>query len=117
MRKPILLAVVAVLVGAMYFFAPKSDTTGEQAQSLVAAGALLVDVRSPEEFQAGHIPGARNVPIDALGARMSELGPQSTPIVVYCHSGGRSAQAQRLLRDAGFSNVHNLGAMSAWPAN
>lgn len=81
----------------------------------MADGALLVDVRSPQEFAAGHIEGARNIPIDTLSARLGELGPPaSTTVVVYCQSGGRSTQAARTLRDAGFTSVHNLGPMSAW---
>lgn len=113
--KPILLGGVAVLVAAMYFFSPRGDTVAPQAQSLVTAGALLLDVRSPEEFAAGHIEGARNIPVGVLSARLGELGPPATTsVVVYCQSGGRSTKAAGLLRDAGFTSVHNLGPMSAW---
>lgn len=113
--KPFILGGAAILVAAMYFFAPRGDTPSGTAQALVADGALLVDVRSPQEFAAGHIEGARNIPIDTLSARLGELGPPaSTTVVVYCQSGGRSTQAARTLRDAGFTSVHNLGPMSAW---
>lgn len=113
--KPFILAGVAVLVAAMYFFAPRGDTAPAKAQSLVAEGALLVDVRTHEEFAAGHIEGARNIPVGSLSARLGELGPPaSTTVVVYCRSGARSTQAARVLRDAGFKSVHNLGPMSAW---
>jgi phage shock protein E len=113
--KPILLGAVAVLVAAMYFFAPRGDTPAAKAQALVAEGAVLVDVRSPGEFAAGHIEGARNIPVDTLATRTAELGPPaSTTVVVYCQSGARSTNAARTLRDAGFKSVHNLGPMSAW---
>jgi phage shock protein E len=115
--KPIFLGVFAIAVAAMYFFAgTRSDAPAVgKARELVAAGALLVDVRSPTEFQAGHIEGARNIPIDTLSARLGELGPPaSTSVVVYCQSGGRSTKAAAILRDAGFTAVHNMGPMSAW---
>lgn len=113
--KPFLLGGFAVLVLAMYFFAPRGDTSAAKAQSLVAAGAVLLDVRTPGEFARGHIEGARNIPIDSLGARLADLGPPaSTTVVVYCQTGARSTRAARTLRDAGFTSVHNLGPMSAW---
>ncbi len=93
---------------------PGSNTkvTGDEARAAVAAGALLVDVRSPEEFAGGHIDGARNIPIDSLTGRMAEI-PKDKPVVVYCAVGGRSAQAAVALSGAGYT-VKNLGAMSNW---
>ncbi len=84
------------------------------ARARVAAGARLLDVRTPEEFDAGHIEGAVNLPIDVLPGRIGELGPPSTPIVVYCRSGRRSADAVVRLRAAGFTDVLDLGPMTAW---
>lgn len=84
------------------------------ARARVAAGARLLDVRTPEEFDAGHIEGAVNLPIDVLPGRIGELGPPSTPIVVYCRSGRRSADAAVRLRAAGFTDVLDLGPMTAW---
>ena len=113
--KPFILGAFALSVAAMYFFAPRGDVSAEKAQSLVAEGAVLVDVRTPEEFVAGHIEGARNIPVASLNGRLADLGPPaSTTVVVYCQTGNRSTQAARTLRDAGFTSVHNLGPMSAW---
>ena len=89
--------------------------TPERAKELVAKGARLVDVRSPEEFQAGHLSGAINIPVGNLEARLSELEPKSEPIVVYCRSGLRSAKASRILAAAGFTQIADLGGMSRWP--
>lgn len=115
--KYVLIGLVAMLVAAMYFLSPRGDTTAQGAQALVAAGAVLVDVRSPEEYAASHIEGARNIPVGTLAARLAELGPPATtPVVVYCQTGGRSTQAAHTLRAAGFTSVHNLGPMSAWQA-
>lgn len=86
---------------------------GAEARRLVAGGALLLDVRSPEEFAEGHIEGAVNVPFDEVTARLAELGPSSRPVVAYCHSGRRSAIAATALRGRGYT-VWDLGPMTAW---
>lgn len=111
-RKIGVVALVAVMVGIVALRG--GDTSGAEARSLVAHGARLLDVRSPEEFASGHLPGAVNIPIHQLEQRMSELDPQATPIVVYCLSGARSAQAASLLTAKGFAGVHDLGPMSRW---
>jgi phage shock protein E len=86
--------------------------TGAEAKQLVAKGALLLDVRTPEEFEQLHLDGARNVPLASLAGALSTL-PKTTPIVVYCAVGGRSARAAETLASAGY-DVHNLGAMENW---
>lgn len=86
----------------------------EKARSLVAAGARLVDVRSPGEFAGGHLDGALNVPVGDLSKRVAELGDKTKPVVLYCASGMRSASAASTLRRAGFADVHDLGAMARW---
>lgn len=90
------------------------DETSRKAREMVAQGALLLDVRTPEEFVCGHIPGALNVPVDQVAARISDLGPKDRPVVIYCRSGVRSATAARILREAGFGTLLDLGAMTAW---
>lgn len=84
------------------------------ARRMVSEGAALLDVRSPEEFRAGHLSGARNIPVQELAARAGEVGPPDQAVVVYCMSGMRSASAEQILRRAGFRQVFNLGPMSAW---
>ncbi len=87
-------------------------TPAIDARKLVAEGALLLDVRSPGEFAAGHLPGALNIPVGDLGRRAGELGAKDRPLVVYCASGMRSASAAGQLRALGFAAVHDLGGMS-----
>lgn len=82
-------------------------------RTLVADGALLLDVRTRSEFSEQHVPRALNVPVQELPHRLHELGPTTRPIVVYCRSGGRSAQATQLLRQAGYQ-VKDIGPMTAW---
>jgi phage shock protein E len=77
---------------------------------------LILDVRTPSEFETGHVPGAVNIPLGDLPRRIGELGVRSDEeIVVYCEGGGRAKQAASELRHAGFSSVlHLQGDMSAW---
>jgi phage shock protein E len=77
----------------------------------VAKGALLLDVRTPAEFAEGHIPGAKNIPVQELAARINEVGPRDRHVVIYCRSGARSAAAAQLLTRAGY-HVTDVGAMS-----
>lgn len=109
----ITLVVVAGVFVALWLFR-RPDIDAARARELVAKGARLIDVRTPGEFGAGHISGARNIPLDRLGGALGELHPKEKPIIVYCASGTRSAMARRRLREAGFPEVYNLGPMSAW---
>ena len=84
------------------------------ARGKVKAGAVLLDVRTPQEYAAGHIEGAKNIPVQELARRIAEVGAKETPIVVYCAAGMRAAAACELLKRAGFADVLNLGSMSAW---
>jgi rhodanese-related sulfurtransferase len=85
----------------------------ETAHAWVKRGALLLDVRTREEFASGHVNGALNIPLQELAHRTQELSGADRSIVVYCRSGGRSASAAQLLRRQGYA-VHDLGPMSAW---
>ena len=76
---------------------------------------FLLDVRTPEEFATGHIHGAVNIPIDVLGNHLSEV-PTDQPIVVYCRSGNRSAQASQILAQAGYTNIYDMGGLNDWTA-
>lgn len=82
------------------------------AKEAIAAGATLIDVRTPQEFAEGHLKGAVNIPVHALESKLSEVGQKDRPVVVYCRSGKRSAKAEGILTKAGFSKVFDLGAMS-----
>ena len=77
---------------------------------------LVLDVRTPEEFAAGHLPGAVNIPHDELGSRMAELsGARERDIVVYCRTGKRTAQALGVLEEAGFTRLFHLkGDYTRW---
>ena len=75
---------------------------------------VLIDVREPDEYAAGHIPGATLIPLGSIPARMSEI-PTDKTVIAVCRSGNRSGQATQFLRDQGFDNVHNMdGGMISW---
>lgn len=83
-------------------------------QEKIAAGAKIIDVRSPGEFSSGSYPKAKNIPLDSLAGRLGELA-KDQPLIVFCASGSRSAQAARLLRKAGFADVVNAGGLGNMP--
>lgn len=85
------------------------------ADDAVRSGALLLDVREPEEFDAGHAPGATLVPLGELGERLDELAGART-IVCVCRSGARSAVAAEALTTAGYDAINLVGGMLAWAA-
>ena len=84
-------------------------------KDMIKAGAKIVDVRSAGEFADEAYPGAINVPLNILPAKLADLGPKDGPIVLYCASGARSASAARLLKQEGYTNVVNAGGLGDMP--
>ena len=88
-----------------------------RAEELLAAapGAVLVDVRTPEEYRAGHIKGSVLVPLDLLEDRIGQVAPErDTPLYLYCRSGARSGRAVNVLRGMGYTQLINLGGIMNW---
>ncbi len=117
--------VAAVLVTATFACGAEAPAPGtaiepaELVQRLAAKTApVILDVRSPEEFSAGHIPGALNVPHTELAGRLPALRlAAGQEIVVHCESGRRAGLAATVLRQAGYANIRDLnGHMRAWRA-
>ncbi len=79
-----------------------------------ASGAVLLDVRTAGEYREGHIPGSKNVPLQDLDGIEEIVENKTTPIFVHCLSGGRSRQATAILQQMGYSNVKNIGGISAY---
>ena len=75
-------------------------------------GAMLLDVRTPQEYGDGHIPGSRNVPLQTLDRVHAVAEDLSVPLFVYCYSGARSRQAVQALRQMGYTNVTNIGGIA-----
>ncbi len=89
--------------------------TGTTLKDKIQAGALVVDVRTVDEFLDGAYPGAINIPVGELLSRLNELGPKDRPIVLYCATGSRSALAAKLLKVSGFKDVTNAGGLEDMP--
>ena len=79
-----------------------------------AAGAVLLDVRTPQEYREGHIPGSQNVPLQQLDKVEEITENKDTVLYVYCRSGARSRQAVSLLKHMGYTNVRNIGGIAAY---
>ncbi|TKT90353.1 rhodanese-like domain-containing protein [Dyadobacter frigoris] len=78
-------------------------------KSLVDAGAVIVDVRSPQEFASGHIEGSVNMPLDTMSSKSALLKRGGKPVITCCRSGARSGLAAEVLKKAGIE-VYNGGA-------
>lgn len=84
-----------------------------EADEVIAAGGLLLDVREPEEWDAGHAPDATWIPLGQLAQRLHEL-PRDRRIVAVCRSGARSERATQALVQRGYDAVNLAGGMQAW---
>ena len=91
--------------------------SGSQLQKMLnKSNILILDVRSLGEYKGGHIPNAKNIPVDTLSSELSSLNSyKDSEIVVYCASGGRSAKASDILSKNGFNKIYNLsGGVSSY---
>jgi len=121
-RNNLLLFVVALVSGAMLLWPLFRRSTGgpwvntAQATHLInREDALVVDVREPGEYGAGHILGAKNVPLSRIGDAELAKRARERPLIVYCDGSDRAAKAAAGLRKQGFTRVVNLsGGLSAW---
>ena len=86
-----------------------ADTKNQELLTAIRNGALMVDVRTPAEFAADRVAGAINIPLDKIPRRLSQFKGNDM-IVVFCKSGGRSAQAKDILEQSGFENIINGGS-------
>jgi rhodanese-related sulfurtransferase len=87
----------------------------DDAQQRTAAGALLLDVRNPDEWDAGHAPDSMWIPMAELTARQDEV-PHDRDVVVICRSGARSARVTAALNAADYDAVNVAGGLQAWAA-
>ncbi|MDO4601554.1 MAG: rhodanese-like domain-containing protein [Eubacteriales bacterium] len=78
------------------------------------AGAILLDVRTLQEYREGHIPGSRNIPLQSIQNISSVIPQKDTPLFVYCHSGNRSRQAVDFLTHMGYTNAKNSGGLISY---
>lgn len=77
-------------------------------------GAILLDVRTSQEYREGHIPGSKNVPLQSIQNISSVTSQKDAPLFVYCYSGNRSRQAVDFLTHMGYTNVKNSGGIASY---
>ena len=77
-------------------------------------GAVLLDVRTVEEYRNARIPGSKNVPLQDIAKVQNIIHNKNTPVFVHCQSGARSRQAVNILKSMGYTNVKNIGGISAY---
>jgi len=110
MKHHLTAALGIILVGVTCLSAELALKTAD-AQDKLKAGALLVDVRTAEEYQSKHLPGAVNIPVDNIKSGITNHSPdKSRVILLHCQSGGRSSRAQPMLRALGYTNAFNIGS-------
>ena len=99
---------------ALFGLLTRPDINVGVAEARQTPGALLLDVRTKAEYDAGHIAGSRSFPLDALQQAPQVLPDKSTPLFVYCLSGGRSRRAAATLKRMGYTNVKNIGGITGY---
>ena len=113
----ILQIVTAMLLTGCGSGASYNQISQEEAMQMMQdeSDYLIVDVRRPDEFAAGHIPGAINVPNETIGSEMpAELPDKNQILLIYCRSGNRSKDASQKLADMGYTNVYEFGGIDTW---
>lgn len=118
-RRPIQVIYVTLVAISIWFIGPVLAGGGDpviakQAWPMIDQGALLIDVRTAEEFAAGHITGAINIPWQETDKLMDAIGPDlQRQVVVYCRSGNRSGKAMVVLQNKGYTGVFNATGYEA----
>ena len=113
---PYAVAVVVVLfVSGILPLSASSRISYDELSELIVSGEdyILLDVRTNQEYQSGHIPTAQLIPYDRLPAGMENIEKDAL-IIVYCRSGNRSSTAYKTLEKAGFTNLKDFGGISGW---
>lgn len=98
----------------IFDFLKQPDINGGVEEFRKVSDAILLDVRTSEEYREGHIPGSKNVPLQQLDKIAAIVDYKDMVLYVYCHSGTRSRQAAALLRHMGYTNVINIGGITAY---
>jgi phage shock protein E len=107
-----ILVPLAVLV-VLFLLTRRSQISLKDAQAHLKSGALVIDVRTPAEFNQGHLPGAINLPLDGIEASLPRrVQDKSQVLLLHCQSGMRSATAGKKLNALGYANAFNLGSYS-----
>lgn len=99
---------------AIFEFLRQPDINQGVYEFLRSKGAVLLDVRTSQEYSGGHIPGSKNVPLQTIDEVEYVADNKDTKLYVYCHSGARSRQAVNILKYMGYTDVQNIGGIIAY---
>ena len=99
---------------SLFGFSRQPDINQGVTQYQNTPGAILLDVRTPQEYREGHIPASHNVPLQDLESVAFVTEDMDAPLFVYCRSGARSRQATLLLQQMGYTKVYNIGGITAY---
>jgi len=100
-------------MGFFNFFKQADINQGVKEYS-ATPGAVLLDVRTSEEYRDGHVPGSKNVPLQRIDKVSAVAENKNIPLFVYCYSGARSRQAAGMLQRMGYTNVNNIGGIASY---
>ncbi|HLP75737.1 MAG TPA: rhodanese-like domain-containing protein [Candidatus Paceibacterota bacterium] len=112
MKNPKLIIVLLAMVAfAGLILTARAELSETEARERLKKGAVVVDVRTVEEFKAGHLNNVTNIPLDEVTARISQVVTNKGDVVlVHCRTGRRSGMAETKLRELGYTNVFNIGS-------
>ena len=96
---------------SLFGFMKRPDINQSVEEYKAHEGAVLLDVRTPEEYGEGHIPGSVNVPLQSIDKVTSVIADKDKTVFVYCRSGARSSQAVAFMKQMGYNEVHNIGGI------
>lgn len=98
----------------MFGFFSRQDINKGVIEYKTTSNAVLLDVRTSDEYRDGHIPGSVNIDVSDIGKVVSVVSDKTAPLFVYCHSGSRSAMAVSALEKAGYIKVKNIGGIVSY---
>ncbi|HTK39459.1 MAG TPA: rhodanese-like domain-containing protein [Patescibacteria group bacterium] len=102
--------VIAAIIGGGVYLSKQKAADGTVATTKLASDTVVYDVRTPDEYKAGHGENAINLPLDMIRNGDYPQVAKTTPIALYCRSGSRSSEAAAILQRAGYTNVKDIGA-------
>lgn len=98
----------------MFGFLKREDINSGVEECKATEGAVLLDVRTKDEYMGGHVPGSKNIDAYNIKAIASVVSDKATPLFVHCLSGARSSRAVSELKSMGYTNVKNIGGISSY---
>jgi len=106
-----IILLVAAAIAVVFFLKQAGQISAKEALAYLKAGALVVDVRSPGEYNSGHLPAAINIPLDEISTTLPQrVTDKKQVILLHCQSGMRSGLAQKKLKSLGYTHAFNLGS-------